>query len=257
MRDVRLDALVRASRTVNAPPDDARERNRVLLAQRIALGVAAGAAASGVRPATAAVSGAGGAAPAAGGAMIGWLGKWTVMSIVIAVGGIGVAAFVARGPHPGPADQVAPGAASPPPQPLAPDPAPDPQATLPPVVDTASPAASPGHLDTQPRARQEPSAAPDGPSLDARNLDRELQLVRSAQRALDSGSPAQALALVDRHAAEFPHGVLNQECQAVRILALCASGRVASAQDARDRFLKQHPGSPLADRVRATCGGGH
>jgi hypothetical protein len=236
------------------PPDDARERNRILLARRIALAAAAGAAASSARPAAAALAG---AAPGTGAALTGWLGKWMIASIVIAVGGgIGVGAFVATGgSRRAPANQPAASAPALPHEPLASAKALEPQpGDAPP--DTQSPSAQAPPAGAEPRARQEPSAAPDALSLKARNLERELQLLRSAQRALEAGSPALALTLVDRHAAEFSRGILNQECEVVRILALCASGRVASSREARDRFLKQHPSSPLAERVRTTCGGG-
>jgi hypothetical protein len=256
MHKVGLDALVRASRAANAPPDDARERNRAQLARRIALGAVAGAAASSVRPAAAAAGGA-----THGATVTAWLTtKWVIVSIVIAVGG-GTGALLARGSPPAPTDQHTPGPPALPPAPLAASPAPEPRmGPNDEGRDTALPGPSPGDapaparpLTPAPAAAGEPSA---GASSEARSFDRELQLVRSAQRAVDRGSPALALTLIDQHAAEFPRGSLNHECEAIRIVALCAAGRVASSHEARDRFLQQHPGSPLAARVRATCGGG-
>jgi hypothetical protein len=263
MRKVGLDALVRASRRANAPPDDARERNRAQLARRIALGAVAGAAASSVRPAAAAV---GGVTPAAGATATAWLTtKWVVVSIVIAVGG-GTGALLARGSHTAPTDQHAPGPSALPPAPLATSPALEPRTGSDDEGgDTAPPVASPDYAPVSPFAPApavagEPSVGDGsgrsrGPSPEARSFERELQLVRSAQRAIDRGSPALALTLIDQHAAEFPRGRLNHECEAIRVVALCAAGRVASSHEARDRFLQQHPSSPLAARVRATCGG--
>jgi hypothetical protein len=257
-----LDALVRASRTVNIPPPDARERNRRRLAERIAAGVGAAAVASSyVRGAAAAITG--GAAPAAGAggstALAGGLAKWAIVSLLIAAGGTGVGVYVARartlvrmGDTPMPLvkmeDTSTPRA---PVEPFHDEPAgspTSPASTEPsPPTSRASDPASPGGPS---RAHQDPSA------LDARAFEHELQLLRSARRALDAGSPAQALVLLDRYAAEFPRGALRAESQATRILALCAAGRVAHAQQARSQFLEQHPGSPLAEGVRTSCARG-
>jgi hypothetical protein len=243
-----LDALVRASRTVNTPTEDARERNRKRLAVRIAAGMGAAAAASGAREAAAAV--AGGPASAAGSAgLAGGLAKWAVISVLIAAGsGTGAGVYVARTRTHAPAALAA---APLPAEPLAPvSLAGEPVAPIPPAVPP------PALPVSEPRARVEPSASPAGSTLEARAFERELGLLRSARRALDTGSPALSLSLLDQYAAEFPHGALKSECQATRILALCAAGRVASAQQARDQFLKQQPGSPLAERLRTSCGGG-
>jgi hypothetical protein len=94
-----LDALVKASRAVNIPTRDARDQNRKGLAGRIAVGVAAGAVASGAREAAAAIAGGASASPVAGAstALAGGLVKWAVVSILIAVGSAaGVGAYVAR-----------------------------------------------------------------------------------------------------------------------------------------------------------------
>jgi hypothetical protein len=271
MRTSGLDALVRASRTVNTPPQDARERNRSRLAGRIAAGVGAAAAAAGAREAAAAIGGGATPGAVAGGstALAGGFAKWAVVSLLIAAGGgTGVGVYLLRNRAPAAPTFAAPLPAPPEPltgepltgepltgepltgEPPAPSPTAAPTLGLPPGSD--APAGSGG----EPRARPEPSAAPGGSTAETRAFDRELQLLRSARRALDTGSPALALALLDRYAAEFPRGTLKSECQAARILALCAAGRVASAKQARDQFLKQQPGSPLAEQLRTTCGNG-
>jgi hypothetical protein len=260
-----LDALVKASRAVNIPTRDARDQNRKGLAGRIAVGVAAGAVASGAREAAAAIAGGASASPVAGAstALAGGLVKWAVVSIVIAVGSAaGVGAYVARdhvsaGPGSSSAAAVATAAS----EPVRPSPrgaallVPAPDSDPPPgsgALGAASPVAAPGES----YIRSQPPAGTRSSTVQARSFERELRLLRSARRALDTGSPAQALALLDRYAAEFPQGTLKPECQAARVLALCAAGRVASAQKAREQFMEQQPGSPLAEGLRATCGGG-
>jgi hypothetical protein len=238
-----LKTLVRANRSVNHPPTDARERNRKRLAARLAAQVGATVAASaGAHTAAAAVSGG-----AASGALAGGFVKWAVLSLAVVGGGAGVGAYVTR-------RQVAAVAASTPTVVVD-----DTPAVAPPSV-TIAPAVPP---DPQPASTPSDTASPADPprgqpvpERKSGTFERELQLLRSARRALDAGSPAQALALLDRYAAEFPRGALKSEEQAARVQALCAAGNVASAQRTTKQFLEQHPGSPLTDRVRASCGAG-
>jgi hypothetical protein len=198
----------------------------------------------------------------------GGFAKWAIVSsILIVVGGAtGVGLYVARSrASTTPNFAVSTEAVAPkslPAEPLAPGAGTEPHLGLPTRSDapeTPSPATPSGQAlaSTAPvgeqRARREASARSGGSTIDARSFERELQLLRSARRVLDTGSPAQALALLDRYAAEFPRGALRPEFQTTRILALCAAGRVASAQQARDQFIKQQPGSPLSEGLRATC----
>jgi hypothetical protein len=274
MPDLGLDALVKASRTVNAPTENAREHNRRRVATRIATGIAAGAALSVAREGVAIGGGTvSGTSLGASAALSGGFAKWAVVSsILLAVGGAtGVAVHVARGrasakptldasPETTAQATLASKPITPSPQtgvhldlpngsdvPEAPSPAIPPLGQVLPATDPLS----------VPRAHQDTSARRGSSAQEARNFERELQLLRSARRAVDSGSPALSLSLLDRYAAEFPQGALKPEFQTTRILALCAAGRIASAQQARDEFIKQQPGSPLAEGLRATCAGGH
>jgi outer membrane protein assembly factor BamD (BamD/ComL family) len=78
--------------------------------------------------------------------------------------------------------------------------------------------------------------------------------LRGAQRALDSGSPTQALTLLNQYATEFPRGALRHESQAARIIALCAAGQRSAGLRAAEQFLQAEPSSPFARRVRTACG---
>jgi hypothetical protein len=84
------------------------------------------------------------------------------------------------------------------------------------------------------------------PDPDAR-LRREIDLVRAARRAED---PAEAEALLDRYDREIGRGVFIEEVDLLRVEtahALDRDDRVERAQ----AFLRDHPGSPHGDRVRA------
>lgn len=239
-----LDALVKASRTVNTPSADDRERNRRHLAGRIAAGavVVFGAHEA---AATAGAHGAGGWASAW---LSGGLAKWIAVSLVVAGSGAGMAAYLARGTAGSRPPAVVAEARKPTTAPLA---------AAPPASADATPATAqaPSESASPVNAVVPASSAVSGSAVGARAFERELELLRAARRALDTGSPARALSFLDRYAAEFPHGSLRSECQAARILALCSAGQLAAGQQARDQFLKQQPNSPLAGRVRASCGG--
>ena len=84
-------------------------------------------------------------------------------------------------------------------------------------------------------------------------MQAELELLRQAKGALDAGDAATATARLEQHAREFPGGALRLEREALRVLARCASDRLAGAARAR-AFLNANPGSPLVDRVRRACG---
>ena len=87
-------------------------------------------------------------------------------------------------------------------------------------------------------------------------LAEEMKLMTAAQRAARAGDPARALASLRKHRARFPRGVMAEEREAERVLALCALGRDRQARAARARFLERFAGSPLAPRVRRACGDG-
>lgn len=102
-----------------------------------------------------------------------------------------------------------------------------------------------------PSANVEP--APQDPAP-ASTLGAELALLRRAQESLRDGDAASALRFVGELDGTHPRGVLAAERDALRVLALCAAGRLAEARAATDRFRREHPGSPHAARVDASCG---
>jgi hypothetical protein len=96
------------------------------------------------------------------------------------------------------------------------------------------------------------SAAREG-ETNPRSLADEMRLLESAQRALREQRPAEALALLDQHAATFPNGALRDERTAARVFALCALHQQSEAQRAAEAFIADAPTSPLIPRVRESC----
>jgi len=76
-------------------------------------------------------------------------------------------------------------------------------------------------------------------------------MLEEARAALDR-SPAEALARLDAYAAAFPSGALAPERELMAIEALGRLGRSADARKRGETFLAAHPGSMVAERVRAT-----
>jgi hypothetical protein len=96
-----------------------------------------------------------------------------------------------------------------------------------------------------------PPAVP--PVLAPSSVAEEADLLRRADLTLKANDPEGALALLDRHAAQFPRGVLVEERDAERVVVLCALSRVDDARALAATFLRDRPRSPLAVRVRASC----
>lgn len=97
-------------------------------------------------------------------------------------------------------------------------------------------------------AQQEPSSV-----VPSSSLLEETRLLASAQRQLRHGAPGRALRLLELHARRFSRGILEQEREAARVLALCALGRHQDARGARHDFLQRWPGSPMVARLRPDC----
>jgi hypothetical protein len=84
-------------------------------------------------------------------------------------------------------------------------------------------------------------------------LAAETSLLRRARAALAGGNAGGCLALLSQHARQFPTGVLAEERDALRVVALCSDGRVEDGKKAAATFRRVHPGSPLRGRVDSAC----
>jgi RNA polymerase sigma-70 factor (ECF subfamily) len=77
--------------------------------------------------------------------------------------------------------------------------------------------------------------------------------VSRAQAALSAHDARAALAILDQHAALYPHGQLAEEREGLRVLAACTLDK-REGRDRANAFLRLRPSSPLAGRIRAACG---
>jgi hypothetical protein len=105
---------------------------------------------------------------------------------------------------------------------------------------TAAP--SVGALHADPR----PASAPP--------LAAELAALDAARTSLSRSDPSAALLALDGYARNFPHGKLRLEAEVLRIAALAKSGQSDTARKRAEAFLRRHPDSVLASRVRGYVG---
>jgi TolA-binding protein len=124
-------------------------------------------------------------------------------------------------------------------------------------ANTVEPVAIPAPVVRTPPPPRTTSATPaplDAPAKPAADsIAEEAALLRAANAALTSGDATTALARLDEHAARYPNGALTQERQAARVFALCAGGRAAEARAAASSFVAANPRSPHVAQVRRSC----
>lgn len=85
------------------------------------------------------------------------------------------------------------------------------------------------------------------------SLRAEVALLQSATEELRLEHYGRAMRLLEAHAARFADGALREERRGLHVLALCAVGQKQLGLLERERFLREAPGSVLADRVRSAC----
>jgi outer membrane protein assembly factor BamD (BamD/ComL family) len=112
-------------------------------------------------------------------------------------------------------------------------------------------------LEVAPAPDELPQA--ESPSAPAARADRaasqsalaaELAALDQARARLDSGDASGALSLLDDYSRTYPRGRLALEAEVLRIDALAKKGQAASAAKRAEAFLRRHPNSVLASRVR-------
>ncbi|MEO6603476.1 MAG: hypothetical protein ABIQ16_26570 [Polyangiaceae bacterium] len=166
------------------------------------------------------------------------LAKWVAVVALVGGGAVTAAHFIAQpSPSPSPAPRAlvtAPGI-----QPaLAPVVGNGPE-PVPVVADSPSPPVGAPRLEPRPAA----------PALAA-----ELSALDAARSSLKAGEPKAALIALDAYARNFPRGKLSIEAEVMRIDALAKSGQTAAARSRAEAFIKRHPDSVLASRVRSSVG---
>jgi len=91
-------------------------------------------------------------------------------------------------------------------------------------------------------------------SVRDRELAAERGLLDLARTALSRNRPAAARAALEQHAAAHPHGQLEEEREALVILALMADQREAEAREKAELFRTRYPRSVLWRSVKAAVG---
>lgn len=114
---------------------------------------------------------------------------------------------------------------------------------------TPSPEVEP-EAPTPSKPRSQAPSTPERSHERSKTLGDELAVVESASRALRSGNPQAALGRLAEYRQRFPRGKLALEAQVLRIEALARAGRSSEAARLARGFLKRHPNSPVAARIR-------
>ncbi|MET0341932.1 MAG: hypothetical protein ABW252_13080 [Polyangiales bacterium] len=81
----------------------------------------------------------------------------------------------------------------------------------------------------------------------------EMTLIGRALAHLRDREPQRTLTLLDEHAEHYPNGKFATERKGLRVLALCAAGRIEEGRRARAAFLRELARAPIAVRVREAC----
>jgi len=97
-----------------------------------------------------------------------------------------------------------------------------------------------------------PSVAPkvETRATSASALAAELSALDAARTRLSSGDATGALTKLDDYARAYPRGRLVLEAEVLRIDALSKAGQKPQAKRRAEAFLRRHPNSVLATRVR-------
>jgi hypothetical protein len=103
---------------------------------------------------------------------------------------------------------------------------------------------------TEPVATQDTPEAP-AAAMHAATLSAELGALDRARLSLAGGDARRALDALDTYDRRFPSGRLQVEAEVLRIDALAKLGRKDAARQHAEMFLRRHPNSVLATRVRA------
>ncbi|MEY4547363.1 MAG: hypothetical protein RL685_3558 [Pseudomonadota bacterium] len=143
----------------------------------------------------------------------------------------------------------------------------EPAATEPVTVPAVTEPAASEPAVAVPRAREQVASEP-GASNERRQLPaarsparpppasvvaldpREVELIAAARTALAERRHDAARRHAERHAAQFPRGAFSEEREAILALSDCR-GQLGNQRG--QRFVRERPGSVLAERVRRDC----
>ena len=234
-------ALLDAANTFDDPTDMDRDRVRAAVLMRVGSVAAVGTATIAAAKASSAAASAGPLLASTLTSAALFSGAAAKLGAVVVIGALATAgAYVAfRSAHPT-APAVKPASA-----PVA--------APVAAIAPQAAPDSSPAAVDAVDLPTDDAKPSPAHPHSRAADLEGEMKLLRQADAALRRGDSAAALAALNKHAALYPTGVLSQEREGVRAIALCSAGSMSQGQAAARRFLAQASKSPLSSRIRSAC----
>jgi hypothetical protein len=81
------------------------------------------------------------------------------------------------------------------------------------------------------------------------DLVKEREFIDAARAALARGRPADALAAIEEHAAQYPRGRLAEEREALAVQALVLLGRTDAARARGAQFKRRYPNSLFGSAV--------
>jgi len=130
-------------------------------------------------------------------------------------------------------------------------------ADIPPTVATPLPVAREPEPAESSRKRSPRAIPPSAPPPASRNEttpapNQELALLQRAERAVRADNAALALVLIGELEERYPRSTLLEERSAIELLAHCRAGATDASPRAA-RFLRQHPSSLYAGRIRELC----
>lgn len=119
-----------------------------------------------------------------------------------------------------------------------------------------APTVSPSTVDTlvDRIPRRTSSKRPSPANVSVRDLHGEIEILDVARAAIAERAGRQALALVHRYEEVYPAGTFLPEASAIKVEALVQLGRDDEARKLAKRFVAEHEGSMLSDRVAAIAG---
>lgn len=128
------------------------------------------------------------------------------------------------------------------------------ETTTPPPEPVPTPELPPAR-EIEPRSSHpEPTRPPTVPSADTKAApDDELTLIVQAEAALRGDQPERALRLLQLHERRHPDANTGEERLALRILALCALGRLEEGRGLRHSFLQMFSRSAYRSRIESAC----
>ncbi len=126
-----------------------------------------------------------------------------------------------------------------------------------PAEDLATVESPPAVAQTaSPRSAPPSSPSTNEPTKKHSSLAEEALLIDGARAAVSGGNGRQALSLLDRHAAEFPHGELRAEARYLRMEALVTAGQMDAARSIASGFVGGRSNGAYSARARVILGGG-